>query len=95
MIEPSFHSVTVTGDEFGRIVTTTDMQDVTKDPAFLGEPPVRKADGLSGVDFCSFCPRPWFGHQLDGVAVSGRVAHRFDLSPTGGYWSDELEAFQS
>lgn len=71
------------------------VQAVTEDPRFLGDPPVRKADGLSGVDFCSFCPRPWFGHQLDGVAVSGRVAHRFDLSPAGGFYSDELEAFQS
>jgi hypothetical protein len=84
-----FHSVTVTGDQAGRIVTTVDLGgnvDVTTDPQFLGEPPV-----VTGCA-CSHCARRV--HVLDGVVVGARAFHRFDLSPVGGYYADELEAYQ-
>lgn len=84
---PGFHSITVTGDEAGRIVTTIDMQDVTADPLFLGDPPVLSNSGFGS---CSFCGR--YEHWLNGVSVGVRAGHRFDLSPAGGYYSDELLA---
>lgn len=62
-------------------------QDVTADPLFLGEPPVRDDD-----ENCSFCNR-WC-HYLDGgVLVTARDFHRFDVSSAGrGYYADELPA---
>lgn len=62
-------------------------QDVTRDPLFLGDPPVFLRGGFGP---CSFCER--YQHLLDGVPVGMRAGHRFDLSPAGGYYSDELTA---
>lgn len=59
--------------------------DVTTDPLFLGDPPTRGTDGR-----CSYCRH--ITHRLDGVAVTARIKHRFDRSPAGGYYSDELPA---
>jgi hypothetical protein len=70
------------------IVDFSGGADVTSDPAFLGEPPSFSAN------VCSHCSRWRDEHELDGVPVTARAFHRFDFSPAGGYYTDELEAFQ-
>lgn len=82
---PQFHSVTTTGDDGGNMLTVVEL--VTEDPKFLGDPPVLRS-GLLGT--CSFCGQ--YKHTLDGVPVGMRAGHRFDLSPAGGYYADELTA---
>lgn len=88
-----FHSIKVTGDREGNILTTVEMsnvvelrpgQDVTRDPKFLGESPKRLGNGG-----CSRCKGRYHGHVLNGVDVSARAFHRFDVAG-GGYFDDEL-----
>lgn len=92
--KPRFHSIKVTGDADGNVLVDIDMyrerrRDVTKDPRFLGDPPEKTPGGG-----CSRCKRRWIGHYLDGVSVSARVAHRFDV-PLGGFYSDECGEVQA
>lgn len=81
----TFHTVTTTG--IGRQASTvTELFPVTTmDPRLLGDPPV--ADNYGA---CSYCRRAV--HWLDGVVMTRRAFHRFDLSPAGGYYADELTA---
>lgn len=89
-----FHSMTVTGDDDGNaVVVELDMfreqpVDVNNDPRFLGDPPQRLGNGG-----CSRCDDRWLGHVLNGVDVSARVFHRFDI-PEGGIYADETEEWQ-
>lgn len=96
MTMPGFHYVTVTGDADRQPTVTIEMQDVTTDPRFLGEPPVQDEDCE-----CSFCGTPWVGehgeHWDDDLKeyVSARDFHRFGMADrVEGFFSDELTVSQ-